>query len=188
MFNKKIEQDMQQFKEDVKSKISSMSSSLHQRIKEQEMSFSEIRSRIGSIQEKNLENAEKLKQEMQEICSIKSEFETSLNRINSISRSIEKTAASEVRKVADEEIERMRAGSAKLRDAEDDLNDMLEGINSINMEISKFLDISKQIRLVDFTLKSHQQDIQNYEKEKIRLLDENEKLKSIMAKMKRNRR
>lgn len=180
MFNKKEIQEIAEKLEETKQEFS-------KKLEEQTIAIKEISSSLESIKDNNLAASETITAELEQLSALKYNFEKILNKLNSISKSLELTAASAVKEVADEEINSIRSSAKKFKEEEEKIKETLSRINEINMEISKFITISQQIKLVDFTLQKHQEDIHDYEQEHARLLDENERLKLIMARMKRNR-
>lgn len=184
MFNKK---ELTELKEKITEKLEGFSSTFNQRMLEQESSLEKLSSTINGLNQSNQEVIEKVKTELNAISNLKDNFESVLNKLNSINKTIELTATSEIKEVAEKEINSIKDSAKKFREVEEDLSKVLLNINDTNMEISKFIDISNQIKLVDFTLKQHKDDLTNNEREKIRLMEENERLKSLMGKMKRNK-
>lgn len=184
MFNKK---EINELKEEVTKKLDETKQEFSNKLVENSKVIDELHNIIRELKENHSVSAENIKKELEEINSIKSEFERALNRVSSMNSVIESTTASSVREVAEKEIESIKASSRQFRNLEEELKEITERISEMQLEISKFISISQQIRLVDFSLKSHQEDLRNFERERTELLEENERLKTIMAKMKRNR-
>lgn len=186
MFNNKKEID--DLKQEMTDQLSALSTNLNQRLNDHEDSLSALKDVISELKANNSQITEKVKIDLKEINSIKSEFQTALNRLVSVSRTIEETAASNVKEVAEKEIETIQRSSRQFRDLEEELRAIVRKINTLQLEISKFISISQQIRLVDFTLQKHQEEMSKTERERMHLINENENLKSMMAKMKRGMR
>jgi methyl-accepting chemotaxis protein len=184
MFNKK---EFAELKEEFNSKFSELHSQFNSRIVEQNKFLKEFAVAFAELQQTNGLSAEKIKKDLEEVNSIRQSFETTLNRLNSVSKNIEETAAMNVKEVAEKELESIKASSKQFRGIENEMKSILENVNSLQLEISKFLSISHQIKLVDFTLKRHEEDLSSSERERMALRNENEELKSIMARMKRNK-
>ena len=185
MFNNKKE--INQLRQELTDHLVNLSTDLNKKLQNHENSLTNLYELIKELKQNNINSEEKVKQELEEIDNIKSNFETALNRINSTSKNIEETAAINVREVAEKEIESIQRNSKQFRNLEKDIRSIVEKINVLQLEISKFISISQQIKLVDFSLKTYKEEISKTEKERINLINENERLKSIMAKMKRNR-
>ena len=184
MFNKK---EIGELKEEITTQLSNLSSSFNQRLQNNENALSNLKNALIELKDKNETVTAEIKKDLQEINSIKSGFESALNRINSVSRNIEETASLSVKEVAEKEIESIRISSKQFRNLQEELNELVSTVNDIQLELSKFISISQQIKLVDFTLQKHEQEMSKTEKERLDLRNENERLKSIMARMKRNR-
>ena len=184
MFNKK---EIEELKNSVTEQLTALSHNINQRFEQTDSDMSQIKVRIDEVQENNTNAADKIIQQLNEINRLKSEFENALNRIKSVSRNIEETAAISVKDVAEKEIETIKAHSKKFRDLEDELKGTTLSVNQLQMELAKFVSISQQIKLVDFSLTKHQEEMSKSEKERMQLINDNERLKSMMAKMKRNR-
>jgi len=183
MFNKKEISDL---KEEVSKQLEDLRSSISLKSESHSKSSQELHNLLLEIKDENRHNVEKLKGDMFEILKLKNEFETSLHRIQSVSRTIEDRAAESVRQVAEKEIEVINYTTKQFRNMESELRSVADKINLLNQELSKFVSISQQIKLVDFSLKKYQEEIKSSERERTEILNENERLKSIMAKMKRN--
>ena len=186
MFTNKKE--LEELKESISAQISGLGSSINQRLTEHENSLEKLNTQIDDIRERNNIITDKIRRDLKEIADIKTNFTTALNRVEALSRNMESSIHVSVKEIADKEIENIKCSVKQFKDVEMDLKNIVEVTNDLQLELSKFLSISQQINLVDFSLKSHKEDIENYERERSRLSDENERLKSIMAKMKRNRR
>ena len=184
MFNKK---EISELKEEITSQLSTLNSNINQRLQNNENTLSNVKNALIELKENNQAVTSEIKKDLAEINSVKSAFESALNRINSVSRNIEETASLSVKEVAEKEIESIRISSKQFRNLQEELNELVSSVNEIQLELSKFISISQQIKLVDFTLQKHEQEMSKSEKERIDLINENERLKSIMAKMKRSR-
>ena len=181
MFNKK---EIQELKEELKQGLESLRTEFSLKL---EQHTSILTTQLSDIRETNTDSATQITKELVKINEIKSEFELTLNRLNSISRSIETNAATSVREVVEKEIESIKASSKQFRLAEEDLRQISNSINSLQLELSKFISISQNIKLVDFTLKQYQSEMSRSEKERRELINENEDLKSKMARIIRRR-
>ena len=184
MFNNK---EITELKEEMTTQLSNLSSTFNQMMQSNENAMSNLKNAIAELKDKNESVTVEIRKDLADINNIKSEFQQALNRINSVSRNIEETASMNVKEVADKEIESIKASSKQFRGLESELNELVEKVNEIQLELSKFISISQQIKLVDFSLQKHQEEMSKTEKERLDLRNENERLKSIMAKMKRGR-
>lgn len=183
MFNAK--KDLEALREGTHSLLEQLKQDFSSKLEENKNAIRELYKLINELKENTLSHNETIKKDLLEINTLRSEFERALNRINSISSSIEDTAADRVREVAETHISSIQQSSSNYKELEQELKAIVAKIHTLQLEISKFVSISQQINLVDFSLKKHKDDLSNYEKEKNELINENERLKSIMAKMKR---
>ena len=184
MFNTK---QINELKEELNKSIEDLKNNTNAKLDENSNTIKEIYSSISELKEDNAESAEKIRSELEEINTLKAEFETALRRLGSTSRNIEDNIAAEVKEIAEKEIEAIKTSSKRFKNVEEELANLLARINNLQLELSKFVSISQQIKLVDFTLEKHYEDMNKSEKERIQLINENERLKSLMARMKRSR-
>jgi len=184
MFNNK--KDLEAIREGVRSHFDEIKEDFSSKLGLNKNAIRELYKEIQELKEANLNNNSQVKKDLLEINTLKSEFERALNRINSISSSIEDTAANNIREVVEKNIGSIQQSSTKFREMENEIRVIVGKIHTLQLEISKFISISQQINLVDFSLKNHKENIENYERERNELSQENERLKSIMARMKRN--
>lgn len=181
--NKEVSQLKQEFEkklDDTKQELSSKLDATANYVKE-------IYELLQELKVYNENISGKIKKDLNEINLLKADLEKALNRINSTSRHIEETAALNVKEVAEREVNAIKMSSKRYRDVEGELEELARTVHDLQLELSKFVTISRQINLIDFTLKQHKEDIVEYEQEKNELVNENERLKTIMAKMKRMR-
>ncbi|MBW3021138.1 hypothetical protein KY334_07625, partial [Candidatus Woesearchaeota archaeon] len=92
-----------------------------------------------------------------------------------------------VTNMIDKEIINLNSKLKNLDNIEKEFDNFVNEVNKLKEELSKFNKISKEIKEVDFTLEKHTGLIQKIERKKIYLEEENEKLKSLMARMKRHK-
>jgi methyl-accepting chemotaxis protein len=184
MFNKK---EINELREEITKKLDEIRAEFSTRLEQNSDALKELHSIISELKEDNTTVAEQVKKDLEEINEIKSNFESTLNRITSTARNIEETTSMHVKEVADKEIETIKASSKQFRGIEEELRKTTDSINDLQIELAKFISISRQIKLVDFSLKKHEEDMSRSERERMDLINENERLKTIMARMKRGR-
>ena len=184
MFNAK--KDLESVRDGIRGHFDEIKDDFSVKLDETKNAIRELYKEIQELKGTNINHNEQVKKDLLEINTLKNEFERALNKVQSMSYVIEETTKDSVREVAQKEIESIQANSAKFRELENELRATTQKIHYLQLEISKFISISQQINLVDFSLKSHKQDIEKYERERNDLMQENERLKTIMARMKRN--
>ncbi|MBW2998825.1 hypothetical protein KY321_04770 [Candidatus Woesearchaeota archaeon] len=188
MFNKKELQEIKDLIENnhkqTNQKIDLISETLSHNIKD----VSELRSMISRSNHEFVEKTNQLEIELEKIITLSDNFSRCVNSFDSMKHKISDLIQSKISEMLDKETANINSKLESLNNIEEEFTSFMDEVNSIKEQLSKFNKISKEIKEVDFTLDKHTSLIQKIEKRKIHLEDENDKLKSLLAKMKRNRR
>lgn len=140
---------------------------------------------------KNFKNSEiiyikSLNEKITEIDSLRNNFENSLQNFNSIRNRLEELFVSRIVNLVDAETAKVKEKINSFESLENEFKNLTGGIKDIKEEIDKFKIISSQVKTSDFSLQKYAKELQEMDSEKLRLMRENDNLKTIIAKLRRN--
>ena len=139
---------------------------------------------ISHIKEKNDEISIRFDEELNHLVNLAGEFERSIASFNNIKNRLDDILYKKINEIADTEINSVKKRLSEFDNIQDDFTGLVNEVNSLQVQIKKFNEISENIKKVDFTLHSHARDLTKADRVKLEVEKENERLKSIMAKMK----
>jgi len=164
--------------------INTISNQNHNEIKVLKTNFS---NEFGFLKDQVLKISYELTKELKIINEESSRLKKCVNSFDSIKNRVDSMLMDKLNKLVDVEIKAVKEKFLEIDSVEKNYKSLIDELSKLESNIQKFNNISSNIKEVDFTLNKHMNDISQVEKKKILLEQENDRLKSIMAKMKRNR-
>lgn len=192
MFGGKQLEEIKEILENNQKETSSKIDELTSSVKENHSQISSLSSRfseeLSKVEEENKELKKRFDEELGSLVDMIGEFERSIASFNNIKNRLDEVLYRKINEIADTELNSVRKRLSEFNTIQDDFSELVTEVNKLKSQISKFNQISENIKEVDFTLSSHKKDISHAERAKLQLEQENDRLKSMMAKMKRGAR
>jgi hypothetical protein len=114
---------------------------------------------------------------------LKKRIDSMLMLENILRNSFMESATSEIKK----QISSLDITTKEYKKVESTLLNLNSNIKTLTNDITKFKSISSEISIADFNLSKHVKEVNLADKEKLRLMNENDRLKTIIAKQRRHR-
>lgn len=143
---------------------------------------------ITEMNKKNEDISIRLDDELGRLVKMAGEFERSVASFNNIKNRLDDALYKRIQDIAESELMLVRKKLTDFKGIEEDFTKLVAQVNRLESELGKFNKITANINEVDFSLQKHARDLQMADKRKLQLERENDMLKSLMAKMKRNQR
>ena len=131
--------------------------------------------------------SEHIEEEMSKVVDVISGFEKSMASFDNVKNRLDTLLYDKINEFIDRELASIRKKLGVFDDVEDRFKALVGEVTALKMELAKFNAIAGNIKEVDFSLHKHAKELELQDKTKIDLERENDRLKSIMAKMKRQR-
>jgi chromosome segregation ATPase len=185
MFNKKeteaINSNIKELKETI-TKLTEQVETLtteHSQVKDKVHSFD---TKIGDIKEQGAIMSEKLEQEIELISKLNCDFNSRLNSLKILEKKAAKHLIEETTNEMKLNIEKLFNLTNCYKQLEGQLLATQGRIDTMTSEILKFQDVSKRIKTTDFELANFVKQTTKHETHKAKLTEENERLKTLIAK------
>jgi chromosome segregation ATPase len=114
-------------------------------------------------------------------------FDRIIRKLDQTNLSLEQKTFSKINSTVEEELGKIKTDVSKYNSLKEELSVLTKNLDIIKSQLEKFNAIAVTIKQKDFELVNYAQKIENVEKEKYKVFQENEHLKDIMAKMAKGR-
>jgi len=148
----------------------------------------EIKEDIQNIKQDQTESSKKLQKETNKIIELTNTFERSISSFENTKNRLDDMLYKRIEDLFETELNSLHNKMKEFSGIEEDFTKLVNEVNTLKDQIKKLNNISKEIKEVDFTLNKHINNIKEVDRKNQELHEQNEDLKSKMAKMIRNRR
>ncbi|MFA6089255.1 MAG: hypothetical protein WC755_05295 [Candidatus Woesearchaeota archaeon] len=114
-------------------------------------------------------------------------FDRIIRKLEQTNLSLEQKTFSKINSTVEEQLGKIKADVSKYNLLKEELSALTKNLDIIKSQLEKFNAIAVTIKQKDFELVNYASKIENIEKEKYKVFQENEHLKDIMAKMAKGR-
>tara|TARA_Y100000310_G_scaffold216625_1_gene217701 strand:+ start:1553 stop:2128 length:576 start_codon:yes stop_codon:yes gene_type:complete len=166
-----------------KETIDSLTSSITQ-LKSESLELKEKLS--GAVENQNV-LISNFKRESAAIEELKEKLENDISDFRLIKNQMPEKIFEQLKEELEPHIEGLRSNVKTFNELKSELSKSSEQVDELNSELSKFVKISKNIKAEDFELVKHARMLEKNDKEKLELVRENERLKTLIARERRRR-
>jgi len=188
MFNKKELEEIKKQINSLGSKAEENNIELKEKQSKNEELLNLMLTKILKLEENQNYFSNKLKEETQKIQELNENFEKSLGSFKVLQNTASKKLLEETNTEIKTQLNSLMKTANNYRQIETNLLDTKGILESLNVEINKFNMISKDIKKTDFQLANYVDKVTEIDKEKLRLMQENDRLKKLISKERRIRR
>lgn len=187
MFNGKQFQEIKELLEKTNLRIDELTSQVRESGQEMDELKHHFTDEVNNLKDQSLEKTFQLSKELKNLQEQTQKFQRCVGTFENLKSNLDDVLTSKITSMAEFEIRKVKESLSNLNSVENDFKALVIEVNDLKNEINKFNTISKGIKEVDFTLNKHVQEIEQVDRKKFELEQENERLKTMMARMKRNR-
>jgi len=156
--------------------------------KNNQESFNMLLEKIQQLENKQNTFGDSFDDELYKINELSQQFESRINGFKLLEHRANKHLFEEVSLQIKSQIETLFNTTKKYQELESKMVKVQESISTLNEEISKFSNIAKEIKTADFQLSKFAKQVTSENQEKLSLMRENERLKLLISKERRNNR
>lgn len=180
-FSKKINQSIERIEKSIEASGNNFNSLI-------EKKHSDVLDKIRDVDERNSFLGKELEKEISKFKRLNENLKKRVDSLRILENWLRENFIKEVKSEMSNKMDFLDQTTADYNKFRDSLLNTKSKLMKIEEEIAKFLHISNSIKQADFELSKYAREIEKEDREKLRLMRENENLKHIISKERRSRR
>lgn len=144
-----------------------------------------VESKLVTVSKDQRKYIDEVHDKLQQTLEVAHEFSLLTKKFDSMRNSLQTILESRFHTMIEDHTRSIKQKVNTFSDASEQLQNIVDGMQSVSDEFKKFELVAKSIKEVDFTLHKHSQDLIFAQKKIDRLTRENDHMKDLVAKMRR---
>ena len=189
MFNKKE-------LEEIKEQVDLLSKEIHGKFEQHQKNllshnahtntiFNQIQTNISELQRKNFYFTDTFEEQVQKFKTLGDKLKSTIESFKLLENVASKKLMEEMQVSIENEIKNLSHTSNKYKELEEKLSATQKRLVKIEDQLDRFLELAGKIKESDFELSRYANELRRNDKEKLELMRENEKLKTLIARERR---